>query len=397
MAFWNRKKSADTSWVELADFLGIKNVNEKAISEATYFTCLKILSESLAKLPLKLQSTTADKGVVTLKENPLYQMARYRPNKYMTASAFWGTVEMQRNHYGNAYVLMTGFKTNNPQMWILNSADVELWYDDKKLLSEVPELWYIYSQNGKKYKYTSSQILHFKTSTSFDGILGLSVQDKLKSTIRGATKSQAMLHKLYDNGFVAKAVVQYTGDLNDDNAKNFIRGIEKFATGEDELVKTMIPLPMGTTLTPLNIKLTDAQFIELRKYTALQVAAAFGIKPNQINDYEKASYASAEAQQLAFYVDTLLYIIKQYEEELSYKWLTAEERLSGQHFKFNVGVILRADSKTQVESLSRAVLSAVYTPNEAREMLDLPHRAGGDELFMNGGYVPINGRKEGEK
>lgn len=75
-------------------------------------------------------------------------------------------------------------------------------------------------------------------------------------------------------------------------------------------------------LTPLDIKLTDSQFFELKKYTALQIAAAFGVKPNQINDYSKSSYANSELQQLSFYVDTELFVIKQYEEEINYKMET---------------------------------------------------------------------------
>ena len=47
-------------------------------------------------------------------------------------------------------------------------------------------------------------------------------------------------------------------------------------------------------LTPLDIKLSDSQFIELKKYSALQIAAAFGIKPNQINDYEKRPMQTAK-------------------------------------------------------------------------------------------------------
>ena len=49
----------------------------------------------------------------------------------------------------------------------------------------------------------------------------------------------------------------------------------------------------------------------------MQIASAFGIKPVQINDYSKSSYASSENQNLAFLVDTLLFILKQYEEELN--------------------------------------------------------------------------------
>ena len=78
----------------------------------------------------------------------------------------------------------------------------------------------------------------------------------------------------------------------------------------------IIPVPLGMKLTPLDIKLSDSQFFELKKYTALQIAAAFGVKPNQINDYSKSSYANSELQQLSFYVDTELFVIKQYELSL---------------------------------------------------------------------------------
>jgi HK97 family phage portal protein len=135
--------------------------------------------------------------------------------------------------------------------------------------------------------------------------------------------------------------------------------------------------------------LGDNQFIEVKQYTALQIASAFGIKPYQIGDYTKSSYASAEAQQLSFYVDTLLYIIKQYEEELTYKLLSADEVRSGYHFKFNVAVILRADLKTQIETLSLAVSSFIYTPNEARAILDKEAKDGGDRLLGNGASIPV--------
>ena len=71
-----------------------------------------------------------------------------------------------------------------------------------------------------------------------------------------------------------------------------------------------MPVPLGMKLTPLDIKLTDAQFFELRKHTALQIAGAFGVKPNQINDYSKSSYSNSEMQQLSFLTETMLFILK---------------------------------------------------------------------------------------
>ena len=92
---------------------------------------------------------------------------------------------------------------------------------------------------------------------------------------------------------------------------------------------------------------------------------------------------------MSFYVDTLLYIIKQYEEELSYKLLTPEEINQGYHFKFNVAVILRADLATQINTLSTGVSNFIYTPNEARAMLDLEAKEGGDRLLGNGASIPV--------
>lgn len=89
-------------------------------------------------------------------------------------------------------------------------------------------------------------------------------------------------------------------------------------------------------LVPLDIKLSDSQFIELKKYSALQIAAAFGVKPNQINDYTKSSYSNSEMQQLSFLTDTMLFVLKQYEEEVNYKLLSDEEALNeGKYFKLN--------------------------------------------------------------
>jgi HK97 family phage portal protein len=195
-----------------------------------------------------------------------------------------------------------------------------------------------------------------------DGLVGISVQKQLQMTIGGAVKSQKMLNRMYTSGFTAKASLNYTGSLSDENVKTLIKNVEAYAKGElsSQGVENIIPIPLGFSLNPLNVKLADNQFIEVKQYTALQIASAFGIKPYQIGDYTKSSYASAEAQQLSFYVDTLLYIIKQYEEELTYKLLSPEEISQGYHFKFNVAVILRADLKTQIDTLSQAVNNFIY-------------------------------------
>lgn len=377
-------------WQKLAAWLGISDTKEDALSEATYFACMKVLSEALGKLPLKLLQHTEKDGIAAARDHPLWYILHDRPNPYMTSTVFWSTVEFNRNHYGNAYVWIEG-AGKKTRLWILPSVDIEVWYDDACILADVPDIYYLYSGPGKIYRFGSEEILHFRSSNTLDGIVGISVQDQLKTTVRAGIKSQKLINDMYDSGFTAKAVLQYTGSLNDENVKTFVRGIESYAKGKLKArgIENIIPIPLGSTLTPLNIKLADNQFIEVRQYTALQIASAFGIKPYQIGDYTKSSYSSAEAQQLSFLVDTLLYIIKQYEEELTFKLLSREEIDGGLYFKFNVDVILRADFKTKVDTLSKATNSFLMTPNEARQKLDLEKVAGGDKLLGNGASIPV--------
>ena len=92
---------------------------------------------------------------------------------------------------------------------------------------------------------------------------------------------------------------------------------------------------------------------------------------------------------MSFLVDTLLFILKQYEEEITYKLLSREEIDKGLYFKYNVDSILRADFKTKVETLSKATNNFLMTPNEARQRLDLEKVEGGDRLLGNGASIPV--------
>ena len=163
------------------------------------------------------------------------------------------------------------------------------------------------------------------------------------------------MNKLYESGLSAKAVLEYTGTLNKEAKEALRESFEEFGNGAKNTGR-ILPVPLGMKLTPLDIKLTDSQFFELKKYTSLQIAAAFGVKPNQINDYEKSSYSNSEMQQLSFYVDTMLFIIKQYEEELNFKLLTPDEQDDGMYFKFNEKVLFRTDSKTQIRYMDDMVV-----------------------------------------
>lgn len=369
----------------------------KVISEVTYFTCLKMLSETIAKMPIKYYQKT-NKGIQEAKETEVSRLITRRPNPFMTPTTFWNTVEINRNHFGNAYVYIRkkfirkryGGDFRVIDMWIMQSNCVQIVADDAGIFAGVGRLWYVYTDpsSGRQYVFSTDEVMHFKTSFSFDGITGIPVQQILKDTVSGAAASQEFMNKMYESGLTAKAALEYTGDLNQEGQEQLRKAFEDFGNGSKNIGR-ILPIPPGMKLTPLDIKMTDSQFFELKKYTALQIAAAFGVKPNQINDYSKSSYANSEMQQLSFYVDTELFIIKQYEEEINCKILTEEEQEKGFYYKFNEKVIFRTDSKTQMEYLKEGVQGSIIMPNEARRKLDYQDEEGGDRLLANGSMVPL--------
>lgn len=382
---------------KLLEWLGISGTPKKVLSEVTYFTCLKMLSETLAKMPIKFYQQT-EKGVERAEPNAAYELLKTRPNPQMTPSVFWGAVENNRNHYGNAYVWIRrqfnrkkyGGEMVIKDLWIMPSADTTIVIDDKGVFGAAGDIYYWYTDkySGESHIFPSADVMHFKTSLSFDGLSGAPVRDILAATIQGGLESQNFMNNLYKGGLTARAALQYTGDLSPKLEKALIARLEEYANGANNAGK-FIPIPIGMKLEPLNIKLTDSQFFELKKYSALQIAGAFGIKPNQINDYEKSSYANSEMQNISFYIDTELYILKQYEEEINYKLLEPSETSAGKYYKFNENVILRTDAKTQEEILTGYVQNGIYTPNEAREYVNKPRLEGGDDLICNGNYIKV--------
>lgn len=383
---------------DILEWLGIKRTSKKNINEVTYYTCLKMLSETIGKLPIKYYEETAD-GQIRAESDELYKTVAKRPNRISTPSTFWSTVEFNTQHYGNGYVWIRdkfikqkyGGIYKILDLWVLPTPDVSIIADDKGVFGDKGKLYYQYMdrQSGETYLFKNDNIMHFKTWLSLDGgITGEPVRKILEHTISGSLESQTFMNNLYKQGLTASMAMQYTGELEEGKLKKLQNKYEKYLTGSRNAGK-IVPIPIGLTLTPLKMNLTDAQFFELRKYSALQIAGAFGIKPNQINNYEKSSYSNSETQQLAFLVDTMSARIKMYEEEINYKLIDCRFKNSNKFFKFNEKAILRADSLTQMQCLTQAVNNGLYSVNEGRAYLDLPSKEGGDILMVNGNYIPI--------
>lgn len=391
------RKEEGLSLEEIGDFfhgygIDVENIDKSSdLSETIYYICLKHLSETISKMPWELRVLTEKKGKEKVINSNIDRILNLRPNPYMTAATFWGTVELNKLHSGNAYIYIEADKNGFPKyLWLLPSTQVEIWIDNKGIFGRLNSIWYIWtdSRTGKKYSFEMNEIIHLKTHISFDGLSGLPIRDILKTQISSGKNSVGFLNKLYkSNMFGSKVLVHYPGELNKGNEQKVAAGLERYSATQGS--GKFIPVPAGFQAQLLDMKLADAQFFENNRVSALQLAAAFGIKPNIINDYTKSSYSNSETQQVDFYVNTLQPLFKAYEQEITYKVLSEREINKGYRLEINEKILFKMDNKTQAEVYSKYLTNFAMTPNEVREDLNLPNIKGGDTLLGNGSTINL--------
>lgn len=355
------------------------------LSEIVFFSCLKILSESLGKMPCYLM----DEEKRRISDHDTIWFLSIKPNEFMTPAQFFTYLEFSRNYYGNAYAYVNRNERGRIEgIYPLDARRVQIWINDSARFTE-RQFYYFYTdeRTGKSYYFLPEEILHFKSwLTDESGLAGKSVREILATSFNGAKASTKFLNDLYSKGLIASAVVKYTGDLKRESQDKLLDEIIKQA---EDKGRRMITLPFGFDIQRLDMKLADSQFFELKKFTARQVAAAFGVNTFYLNDLEKSSYANAAAQNMQFYTSTLLFILSCYEQELNRKLLRQDELLSGKGFKFNISVLLRADPQQQAQIIQQMLSSGVYSVNEARRLLDREPCEGGDVRYCNGSYVKL--------
>lgn len=352
-----------------------------ALNDVTYYVCLKILSEAISKLSIHLY----DRDNNRVYDHPVIQLLNVRPNEFMTPSVFKQVVEFNRNHKGNSYIYIEYNKGKPKGLYPLKSDNVSIITNTDT--QGLPKLLYKIQLGNKSYLLLPHEIVHLKAGLTEDGIQGKSIMSTLKTTFAINKQGDKFLEKSLKSGFNPKALINVSQTLSKEKREQLLEIVMKDMKTNSN--RELITVPDGISLTPFNFKMTDSQFYELKQYNASQIASAFGISPIYLNDYTKASYSNSESQNLSFYIDTMLSILKQYEEELNYKLLTDTERLNGMYLQFNLNGVLRGDLRTQAEAIRTLVSSGVYQINEARVFLGMPKVENGDVNLINGTYTKI--------
>lgn len=391
--FWNKREEKRMTYGELNNFswstnLGAQSLGDVELKEKTYYSCIKILSESVAKMPCELMQNTTD-GKIEATKNPLFDLIRTRPNPFMSGIDFWKCLEANRQHYGESAAFIA--RDNKGKVTGLYPIKITKFVVDnigllKSTKTNPILVYYTAGATGQEYTCLYSDIIHLKGFT-LDGLTSLSVRENLQSTLQTNKLTQDYQAEVFSNGGTNKIALQMMlSDIKDP------KEIGKIQTQFNNLFSSkgrVFTIPVGYQATPLNVSLADNQFMELKKLNAKDIASVFGIPSYLLGDFEGYNNNSIEQASLSYLVNTLQILLESIETELNYKLLTIKERSEGYYFNFDETVLLRTDAKTQSEIINGYIQNSVYTPNEARMILGKTKLPDGDELLASSGTLKI--------
>lgn len=362
---------------DITSSVGLSN-----LTSATYYACMNIRCNALAKIPFKIYEATED-GVQVKEDHELKRLLKVRPNPYMTAHSFRWATEFQRLEYGNAFWTYTFEKGHITGIYPLLSPKVQIMIDNESLFGSRNAVYYLYddSKRGLLF-YPSERILHFR-SFATNGIVGKPMKQYLYDVIAQEKYSQKLVSERYGKGLQDPIIVTYVGDLSSEKKSKIQKRFESM--GGVQNAGKVVPIPSDFDVKTLETNLVSNQFFEMNGLTTRHIANAFGVKSFQLNDMEKSTYSNITEQNKAFYSDTMQNTFAEYEQEMTYKLLFAHEQEEGMFIEANADVMLRTDLLTRMQAYREGVDGGIMTIAEARRRENLKYIEGTDRLIIGNG------------
>lgn len=358
------------------------------LKEITYLNCLKIKSESVAKLNLEVKKETS-KGESVEKNHYLYDKLKLRPNPYMTMVDCMKSFVTLGIHNGVSGMVI--LRDKNGKVTELYPVEIiSITVDEKGILEGRAKnnVTVKFNLLGKEGACLEEDIIIFKDFT-LNGINTKAIRELAKDTMQNNKESAKVMKELYVNGLTNKVAVQTSTQITDKaEIKKTNQLLEEFYNDGGKNGRFFV-VPFGYNFQKLDMNLADSQFKELRELNAVQMASLMGIPPHMLGFLENSNNNSLEQQNLSFLNNTLLIMLKQIEQEMDYKLLTEKERNSGLKIRFNVAGLLRTDAQTQSNIITNYVKNGVYTINNARRILGLEDIEGGDTVFVASGTATL--------
>lgn len=354
------------------------------LSVSTVFCCVKLLSESVASLPVQYLKRRGD-IFVDRTGDPLYFLLNVQPDTALAAFGFWRQIIADVLLDGNAYVVP-----------VYNPVSMEL---DRLALcargsvahNTISDTYFVCdSINGVFGTYSESEIIHIKGMTTTDPKRGVSVLEYARTTTDIAgTGDRETLNRFANGGNVRGIVSNDTsvrgfGEYQDKQLEKTAENLDSRFQGGERIVS----LPGQVDFKQLSLSSTDMQFLESRKFTVREICRFFGVHPSFVFDDTSNNYKSAEQANVAFLSHTLNPLLRNIEAEFNRK-LIPRELSSKYKIQFDRRGLHVCDLDG-VMNYRTKLLQTGTTVNEVRKMDNLPPVDGGDTVLVSANLRGIN-------
>ena len=367
-----------------------KTVTERSAMQMTaVYSCVRILAEAIAGLPLHLYKYT-DGGKTKATEHPLYLILHDEPNPEMSSFVFRETLMTHLLLWGNAYAqiirngkgeVMALYPLMPNKMTVNRDENGQIYYEYNHSDGEASTM------KDSVVKLKASDVLHIP-GLGFDGLVGYSPIAMAKNAIGMAIACEEYGAKFFANGAAPSGVLEHPGTIKDP-AK--VRESWNATFGGSANSGKVAVLEEGMKYTPISISPEQAQFLETRKFQINEIARIFRVPPHMVGDLEKSSFSNIEQQSLEFVKYTLDPWVIRWEQSLARALFTEDEKKQ-YFFKFNVEGLLRGDYASRMNGYAVARQNGWMSANDIRELENLdriPTEEGGDLYLINGNMLPL--------
>lgn len=377
--FGKKKEKAKGPRAVISEF-NFKEV--RALQIASVFTCVRIISESIAMLPINIYKIVNGEKELAVK-HPLYKIFRHKPNPNDTPVEFMEKLISDLAMSGNCYCyIVRGLGGAVQELWPINSANMHL---ERMADGSIYYRWQ--HLNGETMECTSFDkdfpIWHVKLFSN-NGYSGVSPLDQLRELFDTASMTDQFWKQFLANGCNLTGKLICPETLTDEAFAKLKKDITETYTGVGNVGKFMI-LEGGLNFEVINKNsLSDSQFLETKNYILKQVAAVFKVPLHMVGMMEHSTYNNVEQQQINFLIQCLGPYISKFEQSIISN-LTVDREWNKYVATFNTEGLLRMDMTARYKAHQIGIQSGFLSPNEARRKEELPGYEGGDKFI-----IPLN-------
>ena len=338
---------------------GVRVNREKALTCPAFWRGVVLLSDTVGKLPLSVHRRSGPGTEVDLK-HPACRLILRAPNEAMTAITLRAAMQGHAVCHGNGYGYVYRRADGSPR---------ELWLLDPERTWPVVEgrrRWYVHElKGGERRKLPAEDVLHVM-GHSHDGLEGVSVLRKAREALGLALGTQAFASTFFRNNARPNTALKHPQRLSPEARRNLREGWERMHSGLDNAHRTAI-LEEGMDVVQLSINAQDAQLLESRQFSLIEIANVLGLPPHKLGSSVNVSYKSLEQENQAFLDESVDPWLVRWEQECDLKLLSPFQRERDTHcVRFDRFPLVRADLQQRGEYYNKAIAGGWMSPDEAR-------------------------------